>query len=213
MSPLWLRWLQGMGRKSGPQSFPLRPFGMRHVPGDNGSAKPPNNPGLALKIAHRKAAEQTLEGKSIGAALPEQNPAPRSLKTVVKWGFPSACLCLAPTSNICPLGTHIHGCELLCSSGRAVGVCWWDVTMVGPGPCPSWGGLLCSGCLGSSVLPAWMALGELMAVLDPSGEFLLDAPVPGFASLASCAATRVPVPTALPSHEPPVPSPARVPLG
>lgn len=89
MSPLWLRWLQGMGRKSGPQSFLLQLFGICHVPGDNGSAKPPNNPGLALQISHRKAAEQTLEGKSIGAALPKQN-APRfgSLETIVKWGFP-----------------------------------------------------------------------------------------------------------------------------
>lgn len=100
--------------------------------------------------------------------------------------------------------------------GRLFGVCWWDVTMTGPGPCPqsgSWGGLLCSGCLGNDVLPAWVALGELVAVLDPSGEFLLDALIPGFASLASHAATRVSVPTALPWHEPPLPSPCCVPLG
>lgn len=59
------------------------------------------------------------------------------------------------------------------------GICWWDVTTVGPGPCPlrapvGASGVVClsrsesSGPAGSrwllsNVLPAWVALGELVA--------------------------------------------------
>lgn len=73
---------------------------------------------------------------------------------------------------------------------------------------PAW-----SRCLISNVLPAWVALGEPVAVLGLSGESLPDVPCPQLCVLSFSAVVHVSVTTALPWHKSPLSSPCYVHLG